>query len=178
MYLAGLAAIIVGVFVFKELEPGWLTICLGVVMSGVVVLDYLHLMDRLAAKINLRSTTTAFSLSAIAGLIAGIAGGGGMYFYSVYLKLACPTPALMRGTAILLGSIFMYWRFIVAIVVGLISLRLLIESLFLAPASWFGAWIGIRFFHGSDTSRFYGVFQLVLLIGAGALLWKGLDRVL
>ena len=28
MYLAGFAAIIVGVFVFKELEPGWLTICL------------------------------------------------------------------------------------------------------------------------------------------------------
>ncbi|MCZ6847677.1 MAG: hypothetical protein O7F75_02390, partial [Alphaproteobacteria bacterium] len=105
-------------------------------------------------------------------------GGGGMYFYSVYLKLACPTPALMRGTAILLGSIFMYWRFIIAIIVGLISFRLVIESLFLAPASWFGAWIGIRFFHRADTSRFYGAFQLVLLVGAGALLWKGLDRVL
>jgi uncharacterized membrane protein YfcA len=174
---AGFAAIAVGLLIFKKIEAGWLMVLLGLVLAGVMVMDRYHVLDRLARKIDLRGMVTAFGLSTISGLIAGIAGGGGMYFYSVYLKLACPTPALMRGTAILLGSIFLYWRFIVAIVVGLISIRLLIESLFLVPASWFGAWIGIRFFHRADTGRFYGGFQLVLLIGAGALLWKGLDRV-
>ncbi|MCZ6636853.1 MAG: TSUP family transporter [Alphaproteobacteria bacterium] len=178
MYLAGFAAIIVGVFVFKELEPGWLTICLGVVMSGVVVLDRLHLMDRLAAKINLRSPVTAFSLSAIAGLIAGIAGGGGMYLYSIYLKFACPTPTLLRGTSILLGAIFLYWRLIAAIIMGLISVRLLLESLLLVPPSILGAWAGIHFFRRADAKRFYGAFQLVLFMGAAVLLWKGLRQVL
>ncbi len=178
MFAAGFVAIAIGLLIFKKIEAGWLMILLGVVLAGVMVMDRYHVLDRLAGKIDLRGVATALGLSTIAGLIAGMAGGGGMYFYSVYLKLACPTPALMRGTSILLGSIFLYWRFIVAIVVGLISFRLVIESLFLAPAAWFGAWIGIRFFDRADTSRFYGAFQLVLLIGAGALLWKGLERVL
>ncbi|MEE8284755.1 MAG: sulfite exporter TauE/SafE family protein [Alphaproteobacteria bacterium] len=178
MIAAGFAAIAVGLLIFKELEAGWLMVLLGVVLAAVMVMDRYHVLDRLARKIDLRNMATVLGLSTTAGLIAGITGGGGMYFYSVYLKLVCPTPALMRGTAILLGSIFLYWRFIIAIIVGLISFRLVIESLLLAPASWFGAWIGIRFFHGADTSRFYGAFQLVLLIGAGALLWRGLGRVL
>ncbi|MCH7544137.1 MAG: sulfite exporter TauE/SafE family protein [Proteobacteria bacterium] len=178
MIAAGFAAIAVGLLIFKKIEAGWLMILLGVVLAGVMVMDRYHVLDRLARKFDLRNMATAFGLSTTAGLIAGIAGGGGMYFYSVYLKLVCPTPALMRGTSILLGSIFLYWRFIIAIIVGLISFRLLIESLLLAPASWFGAWIGIRFFHRADTSRFYGAFQLVLVVGAGALLWKGFDRVL
>jgi uncharacterized membrane protein YfcA len=178
MFIAGFAAIIVGVFVFKNLEPGWLTICLGVVMSGIVVLDYYHLMERLAAKINLRGTATAFGLSTAAGLIAAIAGGGGMYLYSIYLKFACPTPAALRGTSILLGAIFLYWRFIVATALGLISLRLLIESLVLVPPSLIGAWAGIHFFRRADAKRFYATFQLVLFMGAALLMWKGMQRIL
>ncbi len=178
MIAAGFAAIAAGLLIFKKIEAGWLMVLLGVVLAGVMVMDRYHVLDRLARKFDLRNMATALALSTTAGLIAGIAGGGGMYFYSVYLKLVCPTPALMRGTSILLGSIFMYWRFIIAIMVGLISVRLVIESMFLAPASWFGARIGIRFFQGAEPSRFYGAFQLVLLIGAGALIWKGLERVL
>ena len=175
---AGFIAIAVGLLIFKKLEAGWLTIFLGMFMAGVVAMDRYHLLDRLSRKFDLRNMATAIGLSTTAGLLAGITGGGGMYFYSVYLKLTCPTPTLMRGTSILIGSIFMYWRFIMAIMVGLISFKLVIEAVILVPASLAGAWMGIRFFHRSDASRFYNTFQLVLLSGAGLLLWKGLSRVL
>jgi uncharacterized membrane protein YfcA len=178
MFVSGFIALTLGVFVFKSLEAGWLTICLGIVMAGIVVLDRYEIMERLARSIDLRSTATAFTLSSAAGLITGIAGGGGMYLYSIYLKFACPTPALLRGTSILMGAIFIYWRLIAAAVMGLISLRLMIEALIMVPPSLIGGWAGIHFFRRADAKRFYGAFQLVLFLGAAILLWKGLQRVL
>ncbi len=177
MFLAGFAAIAAGVFIFKNLEPGWLTICLGMVMAGIVVLDHYQVMERLAAKFDLRSPAAAFGLSSAAGLIAGIAGGGGMYLYSIYLKYACPPPTMLRGTSILLGAIFIFWRLLAAAAMGLISPRLLIEALVLVPPSLIGAWAGIHFFRRASSKRFYGAFKLVLFSGAAILLWKGLQRV-
>lgn len=178
LFISGFAAIAAGVFVFKKLEPGWLTICLGVAMLGIALLDRYRLMDKLATRIDIRRFSVALGLSSLAGLIAGVAGGGGMYLYSVYLKFACPTPTAMRGTSILIGSIFLFWRFAVAIVFGLISWRLMVESVLLVPVSLAGAWAGIRFFQRADAARFYGAFQAVLMLGAAALLWKGLLQVL
>jgi uncharacterized membrane protein YfcA len=177
LLLAGFAAIATGVFVFKKLEPGWLTICLGVAMLLIALADRYRLLDRLATRVDLKRFSVALGLSTVSGLVAGIAGGGGMYLYSVYLRVACPTPTLMRGTSILIGSIFLFWRFLVAIVFGLVSWRLMVESVLLLPISMIGAWFGIRFFHRADARRFYGAFQLVLMLGAAVLLWKGLVRI-
>lgn len=177
LLLSGFAAIAAGVFVFKKLDPGWLTICLGVAMLLIALADRYRLLDRLAARIDLKRFSIALGLSTVSGLVAGIAGGGGMYLYSVYLKVACPTPVLMRGTSILIGSIFLFWRFLVAIVFGLVSWRLMVESVLLLPISMIGAWFGIRFFHRADARRFYGAFQLVLMLGAAILLWKGFVRI-
>jgi uncharacterized membrane protein YfcA len=177
LLLAGFAAIAAGVFVFKKLDPGWLTICLGVAMLLIALADRYKLLDRLAARVDIKRFSVALGLSTVSGLVAGIAGGGGMYLYSVYLRVACPTPTLMRGTSILIGSVFLFWRFLVAIVFGLISWRLMVESVVLLPISMVGAWFGIRFFHRADARRFYGAFQLVLMLGAAILLWKGFARI-
>lgn len=177
LLLVGFAAIAAGVFVFKKLEPGWLTICLGVAMLAIALLDRYQLLDRLATRVDLRRFSVGLGLASISGLIAGLAGGGGMYLFSVYLKFACPTPTLMRGTSIMIGSIFLIWRLLVAIAFGLVSWRLMVESILLMPVSLFGAWFGIRFFQRADAKRFYGAFQAVLMLGAVALLWKGFARV-
>ncbi len=178
MLLAGFLAIGVGVLIFKAMDPGWLTVCLGVTMAGIAAMDRYQVLEKLANRIDLHHIGVAFGLSTVGGLMAGIAGGGGMYLYSVYLRFACPTPTAMRGTSILIGSTFLIWRFLVTLAVGLVTWRLVVESLILLPVSLGGAWLGIRFFRRADAARFYGVFQLVLMIGAGALLWKGLMAVL
>lgn len=178
MLITGFFAIILGLLVFKKLEPSGLTICLGIAMGLIVLLDRYHLLDRLSEKVNLRALPWAMGLSTASGLVAGIAGGGGMYLYSVYLKLVCPTPTRLRGTSILLGSTLLYWRFITAIIMGLVSLPMLIEALLLLPPSLLGAWAGIHFFRRADAKRFYGAFQILLLSGAAILLVKGLRQAL
>lgn len=177
LLLASIVTIAAGVFVFKKLDTGWLTVLLGAAMMAIALMDRYRLMDRLARRTDLRRFSIAFGLSALAGFIAGVAGGGGMYLYSVYLKFACPTPTLMRGTSILIGSVFIFWRLAVAVMFGLVSWRLMVESLVMLPVSLAGAWAGIRFFQRADAARFYGAFQAVLILGALLLLWKGLMQV-
>ena len=177
LFAAGFIAIVAGLLVFKSLESAALTIILGVAMAAIAIIDRYKLLDLLAEKINLRHLGVALGLSVISGLIAGISGGGGMYFYSVYVKAVTPTPTIMRGTSILVGSILLYWRFAAAALLGLISLRLMFEALLLVPPSLAGIWIGIRFFQRADAARFYGAFQLVLLSGAALLLAKGIARI-
>jgi uncharacterized membrane protein YfcA len=140
-------------------------------------MDRYRLLDRLAIHVDLTRFGVALTLAMISGLIAGIAGGGGMYLFSVYLKLACPTPTLFRGTSILIGSVILFWRLAVSIAIGLVSWRLIVESVILLPISLLGAWAGIRYFHRADAKRFYNAFQLVLMLGALILLWKGIVRV-
>lgn len=178
LLLGGCISIIAGVFIFKKLEPGWLTVALGLAMFTVALLDYAGVFDKLGEKFNLNHPGVAGGLSAVSGLLAGVSGGGGMYLYSIYLKFACTTPTLFRGTSILVGAFLLIWRFLVTVAFGLVSWRLVAESLVLLPVSLAGAWFGIRFFHKTDAKRFYNLFQMVLMVGALILLWKGLTRVL
>lgn len=178
LLLGGCIATIVGVFIFKRLESPWLTIVLGFAMFIIALTDYWGALDKLSKKFNLSHPRVAFGLSATSGLLAGISGGGGMYLYSIYLKFACPTPTLFRGTSILVGAFLLVWRFVVTVAFGLVSWRLVVESLLLLPISLGGAWLGIKFFHRADAKRFYNAFQIVLMLGAVTLLWKGFGRVL
>lgn len=173
----GCVAIIVGVYVFKILAAAWLTVLLGLAMLAIALLDYFGALDKLGQRFNLNHPRVAFWLSAASGLLAGISGAGGMYLYSIYLKFACPTPTLFRGTSIMVGAFLLIWRFAATAAFGLISWRLVVESLLLLPISLLGAWAGIRFFHRADAKRFYNVFQIVLMLGALILLWKGFTRV-
>jgi uncharacterized membrane protein YfcA len=177
LLVASFISIAAGTLVFKHLDPGWLTVLLGATMMGIALMDRYRLLERLAQRIDMTRFSVAFGLCSVSGLIAGVSGGGGLYLFSVYLKLACPTPTLFRGTSILIGAIILFWRFAVSVAIGLVSWRLIVESLVLLPVSLIGAWAGIRFFQRADAKRFYGAFQLVLMLGALILLWKGLNRV-
>ena len=102
-----------------------------------------------------------------------------MYLLAVYLKLACPTPRKLRAPIILMGLVFMFWRFAVAAFTGLISLSLLVESLLLLPVVYLGVTVGTRFFGALSDARFYRRFQVILLLmameglGGGALTGDG-----
>src|SRR3546814_6931984 len=61
-----------------------------------VLADMLRLPDHLARRLDLRAFRVPFGLSVIGGLVSGMAGGGMIYFLSMYTKWACPTPAAFR----------------------------------------------------------------------------------
>src|SRR3546814_13263711 len=80
-------------------------------MLGCTVLaDMLRLPDHLARRLDLRAFRVPFGLSVIGGLVSGMAGGGMIYFLSMYTKWACPTPAAFRATNILISAFSTVWR--------------------------------------------------------------------
>ncbi len=170
--------IVAGIFVFMRLDANWLTLIIGVVMCWTVFMEYRNLLARLGKHIDMRAPRTAFALASISGLIAGTVGAGGMLFLAVYLKLACETAEKLRATALLVGGLYMIWRFIVALAAGLISANLILETILLVPVIYLGGWIGIRYFRSLTDERFFRLFQIILMVLAVGLVAKGLIQVL
>ena len=170
-------SIVVGIFFFMRLDANWLTLIIGVVMCWTVFMEYRKLLERLGKYIDMRAPRTAFALASISGLIAGTVGAGGMLFLVVYLKLACDTAQKLRATALLIGGLYMIWRFIVAWAAGLISSNLILETILLLPVIYLGGWLGIRYFRSLTDERFFRLFQVILMVLAVGLVAKGLIQV-
>src|SRR3546814_14243032 len=103
-------------------------------MLGCTVLaDMLRLPDHLARRLDLRAFRVPFGLSVIGGLVSGMAGGGMIYFLSMYTKWACPNPAAFRATNILNSAFSYVWREGLMVVGGLMTLASLVEAPRLMP---------------------------------------------
>jgi hypothetical protein len=172
--LAGMIlSVVAGVWIFANLKAAWLTIVLGACLSFAVLIDIAGLADRAARHMKLDSGIVAFSLSAAAGLIAAVAGAGSNYFLSFYLRWASPHPFVFRATNIILSGFMVLWRSVVTLALGLITLKLVIESALLMPAVYAGGWAGRHFAMRVPTKRFFGFFRVLLLTASAALIWKG-----
>ena len=126
--------------------------------------------------INLRSKKLAAILASISGLIGGITGAGAFYFLVVYLKHACPTPSSLRGTNVMLSSITMIIRIVSLGALGFITPKLLIEGFILWPVALTATWLGASTFKRSTPKAFYVALQVILLAGAGALIYRGVEQ--
>src|SRR3546814_15450587 len=73
-----------------------------------------------------------------------MAGGGMIYFLSMYTKWACPTPAAFRATNILISAFSNVWRAVLLLVGGLMTLAILVEAALLMTAVFLGGWGGGR----------------------------------
>src|SRR3546814_199530 len=124
----GVVAIAVGVWIFANLEAAWLTVAMGGMLGCTVLVDMLRLPDHLARRLDLRAFRVPFGLSVIGGLVSGMAGGGMIYFLSMYTKWACPTPAAFRATNILISAFSNVWRAVLMLVGGLMALATLVEA--------------------------------------------------
>lgn len=175
--LAGmLVSVVIGVWIFASLKAAWLTILLGVFMSAAVLVDIGGLAERAARHVRLDRMSIAFGLAAFAGLIAGIAGAGSNYFMSFYLRWASPQPSVFRATNIILSGFMVIWRSIITLILGLITIKLVIESVLVMPAVFAGNWAGRRVAERMSTKRYFGFFRIVLLLAAIALIWKGVAQ--
>ena len=177
--LAGmLVGIFIGTWLFTRLAADWLTLVMGVLVTVVVAMEGFKVLQRLSNRIELRSPWVATSLAAGSSAIGAVSGGGAFYLLVVYLKLACGSPAALRGTNITLSGTFIIWRTLLVAWYGLITPQLVVESLLLVPAVFLGTWAGTRFFHAASPERFYVALQILLIAAALALIGKGVLRVL
>ncbi len=174
MMAGTVVSVMIGVWIFASLSAAWLTIVLGIALSAAVLTDMARLTERLAKVLRLDGAAVAFSLAALAGLMAGIAGAGSNYFLSFYIRWAAPTPREFRATNIIISGFISLWRAVVTLVAGLITIKLTVEALLVMPAVYAGAWGGRELAGRLSAERYFGLFRWILLIAAIALIWKGM----
>ncbi|MBI4185129.1 MAG: sulfite exporter TauE/SafE family protein [Proteobacteria bacterium] len=170
-------SILVGVWIFARLEAAWLMLVMGVLLAAAIAADMAHATERLGRWFDPRVPTFAFALAAFAGLFATIAGAGAMYFLSVYTRWACPGPWSFRGTNILVAALFNFWRAGAVALAGLFTPKLLVGGALMLPVALLGGWLGGYLTERIPARRFYRILQVLLLLAAASLAWKGLARI-
>ncbi len=166
----------IGTWAFTVLAADWLSLVMGALIAVIVLFDRMALFERLSAVIDLRSRAMASVLSLVSGAVGAVSGGGGIYFLAAYLKIACATPAALRGTSVVTSGVLMFTRIALLGAVGAFSLSMVFETLVLVPMVFLGTWTGTRFFRTSSPERFYTALQALLLCAALAITAKGLLR--
>lgn len=176
--IAGLLiGIVGGTWMFTRIAPDWLTLILGALIGALVAMDRLKALERLSTVVDVRSRPITTGLAITSATVGTVSGGGALYFLVTYLKLACRTPAELRGTNVMLSTVFTVGRTASLAVAGMITPTLLVEGVLIAPIVLAGSWIGSRAFHRASADRFYLGIQILLLLAAGALIVRGVIRV-
>jgi uncharacterized membrane protein YfcA len=170
--------IAVGLALFIQLKPDWLTLVLGALMCGVLLMDRLRVLAKLAERIDIRALPITASLAAVSGAVGTVGGGGALYFLMIYLRMACATPASLRGTGIVLTAVFVIVRFGGLLLAGMFTATLFAEGLLLVPVALLGGWVGTKAFRAATTAQFYYWLQVLMLCGAAALMIRGALKVI
>ena len=178
MVLAYIPAIAIGVWVFGRLESPWLTFILGTVILLIIGAESLAAFGHLDVMVRRHVTVIGPVLAGISGLLAGVIGAGGIILVSLYAKIVCANPRMLRATILLIANFVIFWRTAVLGIGGFITLSLLIESLILVPVSFFGGFIGAKIFGRLQPDLLFRLFQGLLLVAAAVLVFKGLRGVL
>jgi uncharacterized membrane protein YfcA len=171
-------ASIFGVWVFATMRAEWLTLVLGLLLTLATLGDLTDAITRFAKKLDLTRRGVPFGLGAFTGFLGSIGGAGIGYFLSVYVRWASETPAIFRGTNILTSALTSLWRLGMFAIFGLMAWHYLIELAVLAPTVLLGNWLGARASGTLSADRYFRIFQLVLLMGALILTFKGIRNLM
>ena len=170
------AGTVLGTWLFTILSAEWLVLVLGVLLGTIVLMDWLNVVQRVTARVDLRSGRLASGFAFVGGTMGGISGAGAFYFLVVYLKHACSTAAALRGTNVVLSVLVMCMRIIVVLLAGRMTLSLIAEALLLVPLVLAATWYGSHVFRTSAPARFYAALQILLFAGAFSLVIKGIGH--
>lgn len=171
-------SLVVGIWMFANLKAEWLTIVIGGILVLAVIAEKLKIVEKILAGINLQSFQVPLTVTAVSGIFAGVAGVGASFLVAIYVRWATPDPATFRGTQFVFTGFMGIWRAIVVIVAGLISTQLFTESLFLIPMIYLGGWAGLKLGDVIDGKRYSAIIQVVLVLAAVSLVWKGTRAIL
>lgn len=165
-----------GAWLLGRLDANWLTLILGVLISAVVLIGRYRLLERLTYAVNLKSRGLTSTLALTSGTLGTLSGGGGLYFLTAYLRLACPDAQILRSTNLVLSGLFQVTRAVSIALAGLVSMQVLVESALLMPIVFLGTWIGTRFYHAASPRRFFAGLELLLVSAALGLVASGIEK--
>jgi uncharacterized membrane protein YfcA len=173
MLLGAALAIVFGTWIFATLNAQWLTIVIGAILVFAVFAERFKLTERVIEGRDLRNFKIPFCLTSFTGILSGISGVGANLLLSVYVRWAAPNPVTFRGTNMAYSGFAIVWRVIVLALGSLLSLKLIIESIILVPAVLLGAFLGLKLGDKIEGERYFHIIQIVLVVAAVALFWKG-----
>ncbi|MBL8702515.1 MAG: sulfite exporter TauE/SafE family protein [Alphaproteobacteria bacterium] len=162
-----------GLFVFARLDAALLSFVLGIALGVIVLADLLSMIERAAARIDLRARPVQWLLASISGAIGGLTGAGGLFFLAAYFRVACPDPRSFRGTTLLVSAVTVGWRTVLLAAAGFITAGHLAETAMLLPAIVGGGWVGARLVQRLPARAFFAGVQVLMLMGAASLVVKG-----
>jgi uncharacterized protein len=173
MLLGAGLSVVIGTWIFANLHAQGLTIAIGAILVFAVLAERLKITERMIEGRDLRNFKIPFCLTSFTGILSGISGVGANLMLSVYVRWAAPDPSTFRGTNMAYSGIVIFWRIIVIGVGGLLSLKLIVESALLVPAVLLGAFLGLKLGDRIDGKRYFHIIQIVLVLAAITLFWKG-----
>jgi len=173
MLLGATLSIVFGIWIFATLNAQWLTIAIGAILVFAVLAEQLRLTERVIEGHNLRNFKIPFCLTSFTGILSGISGVGANLLLSVYVRWAAPDPTTFRGTNMAYSGFAIFWRVTVLALGSLLSLKLIVESVLLIPAVLLGAFLGLKLGDRIDGERYFHIIQVVLVVAAISLFWKG-----
>ena len=176
MLLGATLSIVLGTWIFATLSAEWLTLAIGAVLVFAVLAEQFKITERVIEGHDLRSFKIPFCLTSFTGILSGISGVGANLLLSVYVRWAAPDPATFRGTNMAYSGLAIFWRVTVLTLSSLLSLKLIVESLLLVPAVLLGAFLGLKLGDRIDGARYFHIVQIVLVLAAISLFWKGLGE--
>ncbi|WP_114965481.1 sulfite exporter TauE/SafE family protein [Alkalilacustris brevis] len=169
-----LPSVVAGVWLFASLEARWLSLAIGLFILFLVISEVFGLIGRMAPLVQRHTAVAGPIASTVAGLIGGFLGAGAMVFISVYVRMLCAEKMLFRGTMILVGTIFIVWRFSVLLVGGIIGIPVLMEAAILAPICFMASHIGIKLVSHIPNALFFRLYQGILILAALMLVYQTL----
>ena len=167
-----------GIWMFAHLKAEWLTLVIGATLILAVLAEKLHIAERILARVDLHNFFMPFTVTAITGIFAGVAGVGTIFLVAIYVRWATPDLNIFRSTQLVFSGFSGIWRALIVITAGLISTQLFVDSLVLIPMIYLGAWAGLKIGDIIDAKRFSTIIEMVLVLAAVSLVWKGTRTIL
>ncbi len=160
-----LSGIVVALYLMKQVEPGTLTVALGIFVILYAVYSLLPI------QLPQGSRLWAAPLGFLAGLIGAAFGTGGP-FIVIYLTLRQLDKLSFRGTIAVIFFIDGGMRLLGYFLSGLYTLELLGWTLLSIPLAALGMWLGGQIHSGLSQRQFVQIISVTLLLSGTALLVK------
>jgi uncharacterized membrane protein YfcA len=173
MVLFIMPPLILGVLLFRHLEPAALQITVGTLLLGILIAEGTSWHQRFLRYEKGRHGLLSAAAALIAGLLAGLVGAGAMIFLSVYLRSVESDKLTFRGTIILIIAGTSVWRLLLLVWANLMTWSIALEALFILPLTVLFTLIGKTVAKYLTNEVFFRAYKFFMISAAILLIVRG-----
>lgn len=173
MILFIMPTLILGVLLFRHLEPAALQMSVGSLLLIILLAEGTSWRQHLFRIVEVRHSLFSGAVALIAGLLSGLVGGGAMIFLSVYLRSVEPDKLALRGTIILILAGTLAWRMLLLGWANLLTWSMALEAMFILPLTVFCTLIGRAVAGRLTNEAFFRAYRVFMIAAALMLIVRG-----